>query len=667
MNDYSILLSDLLEENEDFELELKAAQGRNGRGEVPGSIWESYSAMANTEGGVILLGVEDDVHSQHKVLGLKDVERVRKSVWDSLNNKQQVSSNLLLEKDVAVVEREGLNVLMIRVPRATRLQRPVYIGANPLTGTYRRNFEGDYKCDEETVRRMLAEAVEDIRDSKIVVGFDMDDLDLHSLASYRNEMKSTSPNHPWLALGDLEFLRSLGAWGQDRNTRKSGLTLAGILMFGRLPSILDAVPHYVVDYQERSAISPEKRWLDRVTTDGTWSGNLFDFYRRVYPKLTSGLKVPFRLLHGNKRVDENHVHEALREAFVNTLIHADFTDRISVLIVKRDDYFGFRNPGGLRLPVETVLRGGESDCRNRRLQKMFQLIGAAEQAGSGFPKILRAWKVQHWRFPLLDEKYQPEQTVLRLPMTSLLPPETIAELVQLFGEKFQELNEIERLAVVTAQIEGKVTNKRLRSITDFQSRDLTSVFKSLVVSGFLTPDGSGTGTCYRLPGWNLLDPRIGVHGVNDSLFNQIELTMPIEPSSTHLPSDSEHLPSDSTHLPPDSTHLDFNSEHLDVNSEHLDVNSEHLLFDSIQYQKLASIAIDVSSAKKASASQVRSTILLLCNETDLTLDNLSRILKRTPLTLRMHYLSAMIKSGLLQYRFPQTVNHPNQAYRTVKR
>jgi ATP-dependent DNA helicase RecG len=66
------------------------------------------------------------------------------------------------------------------------------------------------------------------------------------------------------------------------------LTLAGLLMLGRWPAIHEAAPDYFVDYQERPADGEEygdTRWLDRVVPDGTWSGNLFDFYRRVVRKL----------------------------------------------------------------------------------------------------------------------------------------------------------------------------------------------------------------------------------------------------------------------------------------------------------------------------------------------------------------------------------------------
>ncbi|MFH1113444.1 MAG: ATP-binding protein [Pseudomonadota bacterium] len=74
---------------------------------------------------------------------------------------------------------------------------------------------------------------------------------------------------------------------------------------------------------------------------------------------------------------------------MNTLIHADYSGHLSILIVKCPDMFGFRNPGTMRVPIDIALQGGESDCRNRNLQKMFQLVGLGEQAGSGLPKIYR--------------------------------------------------------------------------------------------------------------------------------------------------------------------------------------------------------------------------------------------------------------------------------------
>jgi predicted HTH transcriptional regulator len=113
----------------------------------------------------------------------------------------------------------------------------------------------------------------------------------------------------------------VGGWRDDRVTGESGLTAAGLLMFGQWQAITDAFPLYFLDYQEKPAdAESETRWLDRIVPDGSWSGNLFDFFRRVIRKLTADLKVPF-VLKGGTRIDDTPVHQALREALVNTLIH----------------------------------------------------------------------------------------------------------------------------------------------------------------------------------------------------------------------------------------------------------------------------------------------------------------------------------------------------------
>jgi len=132
-------LTDLLDRHEDQDLEFKSA-----RGGLPGSLWETYSAMANTEGGIILLGVEDD----GVVSGLSKPDKLRQQFWNLVNNRGKISANLLNDSDVSEQRIDGKTVLMIAIPRADRRQRPIFIGQNPVTGTFRRNFEGDYRCSE---------------------------------------------------------------------------------------------------------------------------------------------------------------------------------------------------------------------------------------------------------------------------------------------------------------------------------------------------------------------------------------------------------------------------------------------------------------------------------------------------------------------------------------
>lgn len=76
-------------------------------------------------------------------------------------------------------------------------------------------------------------------------------------------------------------------------TQQQGLTLAGLLMVGEYPAIVEALPNYMLDYQELPENTDDIRWLDRIVPDGMWSGNLFDFYRKVIGKLEADLKTPF--------------------------------------------------------------------------------------------------------------------------------------------------------------------------------------------------------------------------------------------------------------------------------------------------------------------------------------------------------------------------------------
>ena len=57
---------------------------------------------------------------------------------------------------------------------------------------------------------------------------------------------------------------------------------------------ISAMPQYHVDYRERLSDDPEVRWTDRLTVDGTWTANLFQFYQRVLSRLFADLKVPFQ-------------------------------------------------------------------------------------------------------------------------------------------------------------------------------------------------------------------------------------------------------------------------------------------------------------------------------------------------------------------------------------
>ena len=131
-------------------LEVKLATGG-----LPHSIWETYSAFANSSGGLILLGVEELPDHTLRVQGLLEPHEMAEEFWKLVNDRSVVSTNILRPEDVWVAGTDHGSVLVIQVPQGERDQLPVYLGRDPFRGSYRRSGEGDYRCTRAEVWSML--------------------------------------------------------------------------------------------------------------------------------------------------------------------------------------------------------------------------------------------------------------------------------------------------------------------------------------------------------------------------------------------------------------------------------------------------------------------------------------------------------------------------------
>lgn len=149
-------LLDLQTLSESVELEFKLAQGADGKGKLPEDFWRTYSAMANTRGGYVVLGVREK-KGNFIVEGIGDIATVMKQLFDIANNKKKVNVNLLTDQSVQVINLDNKMVIVIEIPIARREQKPVYLNNQPMTETYIRRHEGDCHCSEEQIKRMLAE------------------------------------------------------------------------------------------------------------------------------------------------------------------------------------------------------------------------------------------------------------------------------------------------------------------------------------------------------------------------------------------------------------------------------------------------------------------------------------------------------------------------------
>ena len=390
-------------------------EAKKALGGLPHSIWETYSAFANTLGGLILLGVEEHKDKTLHTVDLPDPERLVKEFWDLVNDPNKASVNILSSKDVTIEHVNGDHIIVIHVPRADRTYKPVYVEGNPLN-TYRRNGEGDYKCTSEELHAMFRDASIKTQDMLILQEMDMGVFNAESLRAYRQRMRLSRPGHVWDTLDDEDFLIKLGAAGIGEDGKKHP-TAAGLLMFGNEYDIVREYPQYFLDYRE--VYDDTHRWTDRlISSSGDWSGNVFDFYYRVYNRIQLDLKVPFEM-EGGYRVDDTPVHKAIREALANCLVNADYYGRQGLVIIKEPGCLRLSNPGCFRIEVAAAKSGGISDPRNGTLLKMFNLIDIGERAGSGIPNIFHVWHDQGWAEPTISQQMNPDRTSLTLVLSPM--------------------------------------------------------------------------------------------------------------------------------------------------------------------------------------------------------------------------------------------------------
>ena len=489
-------INTLLQVGERISFECKKCENQ-----IPKSVWETYSSFANTVGGIIVLGItehmeEPDPAKRFEITGVNNPKKLKKEFFDTLNS-NKVNRNILIEEDVDIVEYEGHSLLLIDIPQVDYRQRPIYINGNMMNGSFKRNYEGDYHCTEDDVKAMIRDANDSGNDSVLMENYTMDDIDANTLAAYRNRFRTANMDHVWNDYSDKDFLLNMGGYIIDRNTHREGLTLAGLLMFGKGLSIRERFDNIRMDYLDMTNLQSDSRWSDRLTYDGRWENNLYNFFMTVQSKLIKDLKRPFRL-EGMERIDDTAIHKAVREALTNLVIHSDYMITGVLKVEKHDDCFVFSNPGSLKIPVMDIYAGGHSKARNPNMQAMFRMIGFGDNIGSGFPTILNAWKKENWRQPCLIENQDLHLVELTLTMASLIPDECHIALHDIYGGYYENLNKEEQLVLATAFTEGSTSNYRMQQLLGKNSLEVGKTLYALVGKGMLVPVNKGRWTSYSL-------------------------------------------------------------------------------------------------------------------------------------------------------------------------
>ena len=331
----------------------------------PPGFLRTVVAFANTAGGTVLIGVEDRSRHVRGVRRALDMdERAASLISDSIQP--------ALWPDLEILRFRGTQVLAVRIHPSPA--RPHYLVRQGLeAGTYVRVGSTNRRADPELIAEMRRFASGESYDERPVPTLDSEALD------FRAASESFAPVRK-LRRRDLETLRLV-----TTHQGRSVPTVAGVLLFGR----------------ERLEHFPDA-WIQAGRFSGTDRADIFDQARLDMPLIEAvEAAVAFvrkHLLHGAtigplRRTDHWSLPPAaVREALVNAVVHADYSQRgAPIRVAIFDDRLEIENPG--LLPFGLTLEDlplGVSKLRNRVLGRVFHELGLVEQWGSGAQRMIAA-------------------------------------------------------------------------------------------------------------------------------------------------------------------------------------------------------------------------------------------------------------------------------------
>jgi predicted HTH transcriptional regulator len=470
-----------LEENSQIEF-------KKSKNSFPKEALETYSAFANTDGGLLILGIEETKEGLN-ISGVANPEKVKKEMFDLLNNPERVSKNILIDENIVEKIIDDKTVIIIDIPRAYYKDKPIYLGGNPRR-SFKRNYEGDYRCTEQEMRIMIQDSSDESLDNGVIEDFTIDDLDPVALKGYRQRFALLKEDHPFKDMDDLEFFEKLKVLRKNRKKGISEVTLGGLLVFGKSEAIREVLPFLHMEYIDKSDPSKE-RWVDRLIYDGTWEDNFYNFFYLAINKIYKTVATGFKMMDDHiTRAEESETHIALREALVNSIIHANFKINSPLKITRYADCFEFENPGTLRISQEDFFEGNHSDPRNQIIQEVFRMINLCERAGSGVPKILKAVKENDYRYPDIEEnekRFLFKFWDIKNKLYSQRYIETVKGLTQ----------EEKDILLLTAK-NNYITNIIIQNELKLPKSTVNRILLKLLEQGHLKKEGQGRGTKYRI-------------------------------------------------------------------------------------------------------------------------------------------------------------------------
>ena len=411
-------------------------------------------AFANTEGGKVYIGINDDGSAQ----GIQDVDKTMLRITNMIRD--AVRPDVTMFTECAAEQRGGKTILVLTVQRGTA--RPYYLSGKGIRpeGVYVRQGASSVPASEAAILKMIKETSGDCyEDSRSI-----------------NQQLTFQKTGDYFAKRNLPFgeqqKRTLNIIGADGTYTNLGLLLSDQCVHTIKLAVFDG--------------SVKSVFRDRRELTGSLLAQLEDAY--AYIDQFNHTRAEFE---GLERVDQrDYPCEALREALLNAITHRDYSFSASTLISIFDDRIEFVTIGGLvrGLTFDDIMLG-VSALRNQKLANVFYRLKLIEAYGTGILKINESYAE-------FDGKPQFEVTDHAFKLT--LPNTNFAGAHRTAPQKAPKKTDRKEILLRLAKRKGFLVRKDVESELGVSQATAILILRDMVENGLLVKEGSGRFLKYRI-------------------------------------------------------------------------------------------------------------------------------------------------------------------------
>ena len=498
------------------------------------------------------------------------------------------------------------------------------------TGVWRRGLNGDYECSQQELEPLLL--------AKSGVSFEQvqladahwDDLDPSAIEQYRTLRAKVRPYAEELQAPDSEMLYALNL------VKKRGdewvPNIAGLLLMGKPLALRRLLPAVRVDYVRISGT----QWVEDPDQRFSITLDLREPLLRLIPKLeatiTDDLPRHFRLNEGSTQRSDQPLlpHKVVREAVVNAVMHRDYQVNQPILVVRYSNRIEIRN-AGYSLKPEISLGEMGSKLRNPVIASVLYDVSFAETKGSGIRTMRRLLEQSGLTAPVFINKIIENEFVATYLLHQLLGEEQLHWLTQF---SHLHLTDNEAKALLLAKETGAVDNAGLRAISGLDTLSASQILGKLHHQyHLLERGGAGPATYYQLTQRLKNDDQLMLFPVNEDVFTE----------------------ANTSDFDPNTSDLGPNTRDLGPNTSELDLPDElKQMIDRL--------------TPKARKESLWPVIVWLCSLQPYKAEQLAAQLSRKVGPLKNAHLNVLRENeGLIEYLYPEVINHPNQAYKTTEK